>query len=181
MKNMGKIYNLKNRKDFENLYRQYWKKLYTISYSKTKNIEVSEEIVQDIFISLWKRRNELKITSSLENYLIKATKLKVIDFYRKQYRNKETPVCNLCEHPEFDKNCLEHNEALFKFLEQDLQLVVNQLPCQCQKVYRLSREKQMSINEISTMLDISSKTVKNHLTKALSFVRKELKQTFNLK
>jgi RNA polymerase sigma-70 factor (ECF subfamily) len=133
-------------------------------------------MVQDIFISVWKRRNELKITSSMEHYLVKSAKLKVIDYYRKQYTHKQsnTTECNLCEHPEFDGKYLQHNEALFQFLEQDIQLIVNQLPCQCQKVYRLSREEQMSTIEIANSMELSPKTVKNHLTKALGLIRKNM-------
>ena len=133
-------------------------------------------MVQDIFISIWKRRTELKITDSIECYLVKSAKLKVIDYYRKQYKKQEFSDCNLCEETGFDQKCLAHNEAISEFLEQDMQIIVNQLPCQCQKVYRLSREEYLNVNEISERLIISKKTVKNHLTKALSFIRKELSQ-----
>lgn len=122
---------------------------------------------------MWKRRKELVITSSIEHYLVKSVKLKVIDHYRKLYteKHKNMSQCDLCEHSEFDEKCLEQNEALFQFLEQEIQLIVNKLPCQCQKIYRLSREEQLNTSEIAKDLNISPKTVKNHLTKALKFIR----------
>ena len=173
IKAIHKRYNLNSSQEFQDLYKKFWKQLYTICYNQTKQKEVSEEIVQDIFISVWKRRKELVITTSIEHYLVKAAKLKVIDYYRTLYteKHKNMSPCNLCEHPEFDEKCLEHNEALFEFLEQEVQVIVNQLPCQCQKVYRLSREQQFNTSEIAENLNISPKTVKNHLTKALSFIR----------
>jgi len=173
IKKINSTYNLNSATEFEILYKKFWKKLYAICYNQTNHKEISEEIVQDIFISLWKRRKELVITTSIEHYLVKATKLKVIDYYRKHYteKHKNTSQCDLCEHPEFDQKCLEHNEALFEFLEQEVELIVNQLPCQCQKVYRLSREQQLNTSEIAKDLNISTKTVKNHLTKALGFIR----------
>lgn len=133
-------------------------------------------MVQDIFISLWNRRKELVITSSIEHYLIKSAKLKVIDYYRIQSSVKQTNLmeCNLCKHPEFDEKFLQHNEIVHQFLEEDLEIIVNDLPCQCQKVYRLSREEQMSTTEIADNLNISPKTVKNHLTKALGLIRKNI-------
>jgi len=133
-------------------------------------------MVQDIFISLWNRRKELVIESSIEHYLIKSAKLKVIDYYRAQSTIKQNTLmeCNLCEHLEFDEKFLQHNEAIHKFLEQDIELIINDLPCQCQKVYRLSREEQMSTTEIAENLNISPKTVKNHLTKALRQIRKNI-------
>lgn len=137
-------------------------------------------MVQDIFISLWKRRKELIITTSIENYLVKSAKLKVIDYYRSQYRKQKsiTEVCNLCEHAEFSENTLQHNEAIDNFLEKDMQIIVNELPCQCQRIYRLSREEQLSLDEIAERLAISKKTVKNHLTKALSHIRTEISKGF---
>ncbi|MGM8361565.1 RNA polymerase sigma-70 factor [Flavobacterium sp. ARAG 55.4] len=176
MKEKARTYNLSDYSDFKSLYRDFWKKLYAICYSKTSNKEASEDMVQDIFISLWNRRNKLVITSSIEHYLIKSAKLKVIDYYRIQSSAKENNLleCNLCEHPEFDKEFLQQNEALYQFLEQDVELIVSDLPCQCQKVYRLSREEQMSTTEIADNLNISPKTVKNHLTKALGLIRKNI-------
>jgi len=75
----------------------------------------------------------------------------------------------------YDTRTSEYNLVLHQFLEQDLQLIVNQLPYRCQEVYRLSREQQLTTKEISTRLGISQKTVKNHLTKALSFINRHLK------
>ncbi|REG98413.1 RNA polymerase sigma-70 factor [Flavobacterium aquicola] len=171
---------MKKKHDFESLYRNFWKKLYVICYNKTANREAAEEMVQDIFISLWNRRNELVITSSIEHYLIKSAKLKVIDYYRMQSSVKQNNLmeCNLCEHPEFDEKYLQHNEAVYKFLEQDIEVVINDLPCQCQKVYRLSREEQLSTAEIADNLNISPKTVKNHLTKALRSIRENIPLLF---
>lgn len=151
--------------------------MYAICYKNTNDTEASEEIVQDVFIGLWKRGGELEVSLSIKSYLIKSAKTGVIKHYRTKTKNREDVVtaCNLCEEKEFTIDVLEHNEAISTFLEEDLQLVVNQLPCQCQKVYRLSRENQLNSNEIAVALSISPKTVKNHLTKALSFIRKQIK------
>lgn len=169
-------YNLKEEFIFEKLYQKYWKKLYILCYSKTKNVEVSEEIVHDVFISLWKHKEHFVVTKGTENYLIKSAKSKIVDYYRKNNKSKYKRVsdCNLCEEQNFDSNTFTHNLAVHKFLEDDLKLVVNQLPCKCQEVYRLSREEHLTTNEIALRLNISQKTVKNHLTKALSFIKKQL-------
>jgi RNA polymerase sigma-70 factor (ECF subfamily) len=155
--------------------------LYAICYAKTSNKEASEEMVQDIFISLWNRKDELTITLSIEHYLIKAAKLKVIDYYRMLATAKHQTLidCELCNLLECDQNFLQHNDAIHKFLEKDLEITVQNLPLQCQKVYRLSREEQMSISEIAENLNISPKTVKNHLTKALNFIREKIPADFS--
>lgn len=151
----------------------YWKRLYAICYSQTRDIEASEEMVQDIFISLWKRWDHLEITSSLENYLVKSAKLKVIDYFREECKSKlissETNDEDTKKEPR--SAVIAHNEVELEILKHHADHLVNQLPYQCQTVYRLSRENQLSTKEIALQLGLSQKTVKNHLTKALSFMR----------
>ncbi|WP_103070194.1 RNA polymerase sigma-70 factor [Aquimarina sediminis] len=175
-----KTYNLSNDAVIDQLYTDYWKLLYAICYHKTNDAEASEEIVQDIFIGLWKRGGKLEVTTSIKSYLIKSAKTGVIKYYRSKIKSKEdlSTECNLCEKSEFGADVLQHNEAISKFLDQDLQLIINQLPCQCQKIYRLSRENHLTTNEIAKELKISQKTVKNHLTKALSFIRTKIDYVF---
>ncbi|MEM9142102.1 MAG: RNA polymerase sigma-70 factor [Bacteroidota bacterium] len=166
----GKTYYLKNHQVFESLYQKHWKKLYSICFQRTHDVEASEEMVQDIFISLWKRWEEIELTSSVENYLFKAAKLKVIDYYRAEQRIKE--VCTLQSNKASstaDQKVANTVEDII--LEDHTRHLVDQLPERCQKVYKLSREKQLNTREIAFEMGISQKTVKNHLTKALGFLR----------
>ena len=176
-----KSYNLNDAAVLEQLYENYWRLLFAICYQKTNNVEASEEIVQDVFVALWKRGGELVVPASIKNYLIKATKTGLIRYYRKKSKNREEVAskCDLCEAPGFGEDTLQHNEAISKFLREDLQLIVDQLPCQCQKVYRLSREEHLTNDEIAIKLNISQKTVKNHLTKALSVIRNRVNRSID--
>ena len=133
-------------------------------------------MVQEIFINLWTRKTDLAEIITIESYLIICAKNKIMDHYRKVHGSKETLVepCGLCKETGFDEDSLAHNEAIEGFLKEDLELVVDQLPCQCQKVYRLSREENMTTNEIAAVLGISQKTVKNHITKALAHIKSRL-------
>ncbi|MCG8321657.1 MAG: sigma-70 family RNA polymerase sigma factor [Cytophagales bacterium] len=151
--------------------------MYAFCYAKTKDCKASEEIVHDVFIAPWKRREKFVFSKKTENYLMISARTKIVDFYRKKANTQTSTwtACNLCEENGFDASAVEHNLAVHRFLKQDLQLVVDQLPCRCQEVYRLSREEHLTIEEIAIRLGISQKTVKNHLTKALSFINKHLK------
>ena len=164
---------------FEKLYRAHWRRLYALCYAKTKSCEASEEIVHDVFMALWKRRKRFVFSKKTENYLIKSARTKIVDFYCKKSNTHTTGLteCNLCEENGFDAGTVEHNLAVDRFLEQDLQMVVDQLPCRCQEVFRLSREDNLTTKEIALRLGISQKTVKNHLTKALSFINRHMKST----
>ena len=63
--------------EFEAVYNLYWKKLYSICYKSIEDPDIAKDLVQDIFISLWERQEELIINDSLERYLVKAAKFKV--------------------------------------------------------------------------------------------------------
>ena len=155
------------------MYEQHWKLLFAICYSKTKDMGASEEIVQDVFVGLWKRGGELQVLKSLQSYLIKSVKVGIIKYFKKKAREASIIVeeCDLCEHPEFVTGVLEHNEAITNFLEEDIEIIVGKLPCRCQEVYRMSREQHMTSREIAVKLGVSQKTVKNHLNKALATIR----------
>ena len=170
------IYCLGSKSSFEQVYRTFWKKLYVICYEKTRDTQLSEEMVQEIFINLWKRKADLPGIESIEGYLVICAKNRIMDHYRKVYGPKEVVAApsKLCEEQGFDGSSIVHNEAVEAFLRKDLELVVDQLPSQCQKVYRLSREENMTNNEIAVLLGISQKTVKNHITKALAHIKSRL-------
>lgn len=163
------------------VYEDYWRVLFAICYNKTKDVQASEEIVQDIFVSLWKRGGKLIVPISIKGYLITSAKTGIIKHYKQKAKNQTIVLdnCDLCEQKNFGQDVLEHNEAIFKFLKEDIEIIIDQLPCQCQKVYRLSREKQLSTKEIASELKISQKTVKNHLTKALSTIKQKVITALN--
>lgn len=176
IKPLPKKYNLEDTAVINSIYEDYWEMLFALCYHKTKDMPASEEIVQDIFVSLWKRKGELIVADSIKGYLIKSAKTGIIKYYKSKVKSTATPVadCNLCEQKGFGEDVLQHNEAIVKLLEEEVEIIVNELPCQCQKVYRLSREKHLTTNEIAAKLNISQKTVKHHLTKALAYIQKKI-------
>ena len=164
-----------DKESFRRIYDLHWKNVFGICYHQTRDAVVSEEIVQEIFCSLWERRESLQIDGPLENYLARAAKFKLIDHYRKKAK---TPVCAdslataACSAFE---NCTE-NDVLYHALSDKVGDLVDKLPCQCRLVYKMSREKGLDTKQIAAALLISEKTVKNHLTKALGFLKAALKE-----
>jgi len=161
-------------RQFEALYRAYSKSVYRLCYHYTKDTEASKEMVQDIFKSLWERRKELIIEGSPENYLMRAAKLKVFQFVRDESTHARHLACALEEHCD-QINCTE-NQILYNSLSEAVSKLIDQLPCRCKEVYRLSRENGMSNKQIASALLISEKAVEKHLTKALGFLRQNLQE-----
>lgn len=172
---LRKTYRLKDERQFEKLYQKYWKRLYLFCLQLAPSAHIAEEIVHDTFIAIWKSKGIFDTSTNIEAYLLKTAKNKIIDNHRK-YKIEQSVVsaCILCEDDNFTAGAIEHNMAIEKMLKEDLEIIVNQLPCRCQEVYRLSREEHLSTKEIAIKLGISQKTVKNHLTKALSRITAQL-------
>lgn len=159
---------------FEAIYKLYWKKVFGTCYHHCQNTDIANEMVQDIFCSLWERRDTVLIHGPVENYLIKAAKYKVIDYFRsksKQLEVNREEVSEVCN----SQQCIE-NEVFYRSLNERLGTLVEKLPCQCQQVYRMSRERGLDTKSIASELLISEKTAKNHLNKALNFLRLHLEE-----
>ncbi|TGV00562.1 RNA polymerase sigma-70 factor [Flavivirga rizhaonensis] len=167
------IERLKNddKKVLTELYNTYWKPLFLSSYNLLKNKELCEEIIQDVFIDLWNKREKIQIQISLNSYLYACTRYKVFAQFRK---NKIIRI----ELYEDLKNRFQYSTPETKIMHKELvaqiNAVVETLPRKCQNVYKLSRHQQLSHKEIAEQLNISTKTVENHISFALRALRNSL-------
>ncbi|SDL10777.1 RNA polymerase sigma-70 factor, ECF subfamily [Pedobacter sp. ok626] len=161
-----------DRNAFAELYRRHWRSLLDSAYQRLKSVESAEEIVQDIFVSLFLRRKELVIQSSLEVYLKSALRYSILNIYR-THRVKEQYVGSL--RPEY-QNKPETPDSILetKELREKIMLAAAKMPDKCREVFMLSRFDQLSQRDIAIKLDISVSTVKKHMTKAMSIIRAEI-------
>lgn len=166
-----------NRKTFENAYHNYWEKVYAVCYNNIRDVEVAKEMVQDIFKSLWERRAELEL-ENVERYLVRSAKLKAFEFIRNKTTRQKIDEFNYqgCVN---SRNCTEE-QILFNNLKENVDLLVDSLPCQCKKVYKMSREDGLSNREIAEKLTISERAVEYHITRAMSTLKLKL-AVFNKK
>ncbi|MFS8617803.1 MAG: RNA polymerase sigma-70 factor [Solitalea sp.] len=160
---------------FEEIYNRYWSRLYSAAYKRVKQGEVCQEIIQDLFTSLWLGRKKIAIHSSLANYLLTAVRYKVLnhiekEMVRRNYRESLPDAFQVSD------NSTEET-VLLNDLHQQLEMELIQLPEKCRKVFELSRKELKSNKEIALELNISEKTVENHITKALRLLRAGLKDT----
>ncbi len=158
--------------DFEKMYQEYAKKLFRVCLVFVKDEEVASEMVQSIFCSIWERRNTLKIESSLENYLYRCAKHQYYNFYR-NIKTEERHQEEYAKSQQKGENTTE-NTILFTQTSEHIDQLVARMPDKRREVYKLSRQKGLTNKEISQHLLISEKTVKNHLTKSLAYLKVNL-------
>jgi RNA polymerase sigma-70 factor (family 1) len=155
---------------FTVIYNRYWRRLIGLAYAHTKDKFLAEEIVQEVFLSLWRRKSSLHITS-LPAYLGTAVKFAIFKHVYGEKRRSE--ILNKITFPSSDSIESKINA---KFLQEYVDGVVELLPEKCRFVYTQSRNQGLTIPEIAEKMAIAEKTVEAHLTKALKFIRFNLKE-----
>ncbi|MEM8896310.1 MAG: RNA polymerase sigma-70 factor [Bacteroidota bacterium] len=159
---------------FEEVYNLYWDKVYAVCFHSTEDQGLAENMTQDIFKSLWERKAGLVIEKSIEHYLVRAAKQKVAEHFRNQAIRKKHLERNAQDYNDA-ADCTEHDVALANLIDE-LGLLVDQLPSQCQNVFRLSRESGLTNKQIATKLQITERAVEYHISKALGFLKAHLSE-----
>jgi len=155
---------------FDFLYDKYFSKLYGAVYKRLQNRELAEEVVQELFVSLWERRKVLTISTTIEAYLFSSVKYLVIAQYKK---DKLFEKYSNSLNPEADDNNFTEQIIAFDELNFSYKNALKLLPERCKEVFLLKRTG-LSQREISEKMDISEKTVENQMTKALKTLREAL-------
>ena len=171
------LFSLKNGdpKIFEMVYEHFSDRLYRYVFSRVKIKEVSEEIVQEIFTSLWIKRQTLEINTSLDAYLFGAAKFKILTYIRSERVRKEyAENFTLFSKAYFDNS----NEEMInlKDLQYSIDTSISHLPDKCRTVFHLSRVEHEPISRIAERMNISKRTVENYLSQALKHLRTSLSE-----
>jgi RNA polymerase sigma-70 factor (family 1) len=162
-----------DRLAFTELYNRYWDKLFTVAANKLdKDLESAEELVQDLFMNLWRRRKDLRIKGCISSYLAIALKYKVIDTRLKKKRRQEYKARSAHGLTLIDTSTEE--QLRFHELQRRLELVVQDLPERARLIYTLSRESGYTHKQIGDRLSISNKTVEAHLSRIIKLIRTKL-------
>src|SRR5687768_14689581 len=157
---------------FEEIYMRYWRKLYSAAYKRVQSREISEELVQDIFTSLWVNREILQV-EILSAYLYSAIKYKVINHLEKEISRRLYTEAKLKAFIPVENGTEEtvYLNELSLALEKEIQ----KLPPKRQQIFKLSRQEHLSIKQVASHLGISEKTAENQLGKALKVLKVNLK------
>ena len=161
-----------NFEAFDLLFRFYNKRLYCFAKSILKNREDARDIVQEVFLRVWKNREQIKQETSFRSFLFTISYHIIVDHLRKRMSEIKFREY-LVQHAITMDSTVEAGME-FEELKRSYQNAINELPLQKREVFQLHRNEHLSYVEIAEKLDISVNTVKNHMTKAISFIRKKV-------
>ena len=157
---------------FQEIYQRYWYKLFQVARRKVLFDEDAEEIVQDIFVDLWERREQLLI-NDLSKFLFKAVKYQLLDYLKAQIVRQSYQNSNQLFNQDTDTQTEE--QLALKDLNEAILTGIDHLPSKTQEIFRLNRLEGRSAKEIADILQIPERTIEYHITQALRTMRSYLK------
>jgi RNA polymerase sigma-70 factor (ECF subfamily) len=160
---------------FTKIFDHYEPRIYPFVLKMTRSEISAEEIVQELFIKIWTNRAIFENIENPRSYIYRMATNKTVNYMKAIARNVRL-VKKVSGQLVVEKNITEELLDL-KETEAIINQVVGQLPEQQRKVYILSRKEGLKAEEIAERLNISHKTVKNHLTEALHFIKEKLQRS----
>ncbi len=157
---------------FRVLYERYWELLYRKAYSRLGNSSDAEDIVQDLFVTVWRNRQSIDPQPDLTPYLFTALKYAII---KKVYREARKGILLPLSVNELETIGITEEDLLhYRDLHMALSKVISTLPKRMQQIYRLNRIEQVQVGEIALQLNLSEQTVRNTLHTAVKRLREKL-------
>lgn len=159
---------------FGTIFEFYKKRVFGVALKMLKSETEAEEIVQDVFLSIWLAKSKLDNINDPEAYLFTITYNTIYAHLKKVSRNQEllkTIINHLTETQNTTDDTIAANET-GKLINE----VIQQLPPQQRAVYELSKQEGLSYDEIAERMHLSRNTVRNHLAEAMKTIRAFLKK-----
>lgn len=168
-----------NKQAFEYLFKSYYKPLCNYAFQILKNQVHAEEVVENLFVKLWENKSKTDVQQSFKAYLYRSTYNSCMNHLRKQ-KNEQ-------KYREFFQHHLNpdmlHSEAgepyplssiIEKELEKEMSVIIESLPDQCRKIFKMSRFDAKSHEEIAGEMNITINTVKTQIVRALNKIREKI-------
>ncbi len=157
-------------KAFEWLFRRYFRELCQVVYRVAHDEHLSQDLVQEVLYELWRKKDQLTVSSSLRAYLKRAVLNRTLNHLRDNRKwSLEERMPEIAIEESDTADALRSEE-----LQERIDAAIDELPERCRMVFVLSRYEELSYREIATELGIAEKTVENQVSKALKYLRQRL-------
>ena len=163
-----------NHHSFKELYATYAPKLFAFSRKYLQSQEDAEEIVQEVFLRIWEKRQNIDENQSFSSYVIQAAKHRIFNGFRKKVN--EQAYLDFLMHADNPSSKFTEMDVNYREIKMKAEKVIGMMPSKRQEIFRLSRESGLKNREIAEKLQISIKTVENQMGQALKFLKDELSE-----
>jgi RNA polymerase sigma-70 factor, ECF subfamily len=160
------------KEGFEILFKQHYESLCDFVFGMVKDYDASEDVIQELFVKFWEKRNDFPDDISIKAYLYRAARNMALNQIKHFEIKNDFNLFNREEMSDAEQSI--GNPAETSELQKMIAQAVNKLPPERKKIFLMSREDGLKYKEIAEELNISIKTVENQMGKALSTLRTEL-------
>lgn len=160
---------------FGELYDRYWSPMLAKAYDRLKSQEDAEEVVQELFIKIWRRRERIELQFSFKTYIFAALRYEILDFLAKHLHRKNHLSIDETDHLQFLVQGEGYHSLEMKELQHQMNEMIDNLPEKCQLIFKMSRNNGLSSREIANELNLSHRTVETQISKAIRTLKGALK------
>ncbi|WP_353197520.1 RNA polymerase sigma-70 factor [Parapedobacter defluvii] len=171
----SELYNLLQHGDnqsFAEIYQRYSPILYRHAYQKLRSKEDARDLIQELFVHLWDKRQDLMLTTSLSSYLYASVRNRILNLFAHQ-QVREKYLTSLSEFNEIDRITPDH-QVRERELREQIERAVDSLPSKMRAIFILSRVEHLTQKEIAERLKISDQTVNKQVKNALRILRSKI-------
>ena len=155
---------------FDSLFESHYARLCNYAYTMVSGFDVAEDLVQDVFVNIWTRRKKIVVQSTINAYLYKCVHNACLDHHKK------SRLQQIFVKSKQDEDPLSLHDSIKDFeLPERVDRAIEELPEQCRKIFKMSRQKGFKYHEIAKELNISENTVDTQIRRALKRLREQLK------
>ena len=174
---------LGNRSTFDFLFRSYYGGLCSYANAYLKSNDISEEIVQEVFVRLWEKHSKIVIHTSIRAYLYQSVFNGCMNYIKGMQSSgfKHIDLEDISIRNELMSMDLADGEFSKMFaddVERDLESAISDLPDQCRDIFRMCRNDNLSYKEIAKQLKVSRSTVKTQMSRAMNRILKQMENYF---
>jgi len=167
-------YKKLDKKEFEELFKSYFVMLCAYAGTFVKDHDSAKEIVHDVFIKVWEKREDIDLNKSVKSYLYSSVHNRCLNYIRdnKKFDRENVSVDDLANmYGNVDNDKLVESENIAKIKE-----AIDNLPGKCKQVFIMNRFENLKYREIAEKQNVSVKTVESQMSKALKILRNELSE-----
>jgi len=159
-------------KAFAEIYSRYWFKLFGVAYHQTGTKEEAEELVHDVFETLWTKREQIKI-HHLSSYLVVSVKNLTVNYIKSQITQRKYQEYLILQ--EIHQSNATDETVRLEDLTAAIEQAMKKLPEKTSEVFKMSRFGNQSVKDIAQQLNLSEKGVEYHITQSLKVLKEHLK------